>query len=142
MSTIVLLGDYHVGCDEVSVEFRFISGQYVDLDYSIWLYRLLTPLMLTFVLPTLFVLLIYLSISFLYVYKLHRLVESLFLYVIRICFYISSCISVDSSYKYTTMEILIFGTWRALWSQLYGTPMDGFSTVSRIAKSSEDSIRE
>lgn len=65
-----------------------------------------------------------------------------FLYVIRICFYISSCISVDSSYKYTTMEILIFGTWRALWSQLYGTPMDGFSTVSRIAKSSEDSIRE
>ncbi|XP_029732619.1 monoacylglycerol/Diacylglycerol O-acyltransferase [Aedes albopictus] len=53
-----------------STIFSYI-GQYVDLDYSIWLYRLLTPLMLTFVLPTLFVLLIYLSISFLYVYKLH-----------------------------------------------------------------------
>ncbi|XP_058823463.1 monoacylglycerol/Diacylglycerol O-acyltransferase [Topomyia yanbarensis] len=46
-------------------------GQYVDLDYSIWLYRLLTPLLVTFILPSFFVLLIYLSISFLYVYKLH-----------------------------------------------------------------------
>lgn len=60
----------------------FILGQYVDLDYSIWLYRLLTPLMLTFVLPTLFVLLIYLSISFLYVYKLHRLVSSFNRYIL------------------------------------------------------------
>ncbi|XP_055613692.1 transmembrane protein 68-like [Uranotaenia lowii] len=53
-----------------STIFSYID-QYIDLNYSIWLYRLLTPLMLTFLLPSLFVLLIYLSISFLYVYKLH-----------------------------------------------------------------------
>lgn len=54
-----------------STIFSYI-GQYVDLDYSIWLYRLLTPLLLTFILPALFVLLIYFSISICYVFKLHR----------------------------------------------------------------------
>uniref|UniRef100_A0A8D8C6K5 Transmembrane protein 68 n=2 Tax=Culex pipiens TaxID=7175 RepID=A0A8D8C6K5_CULPI len=54
-----------------STIFSYI-GQYVDLDYSIWLYRLLTPLLLTFILPSLFVLLIYFSISICYVFKLHR----------------------------------------------------------------------
>ncbi|XP_055313631.1 transmembrane protein 68 [Sitodiplosis mosellana] len=52
----------------------FISyiGQYIDLDYSIWLWRALTPLIITFMLPMVFVLLIYLSSCFLYIYKLHR----------------------------------------------------------------------
>lgn len=47
-------------------------GQYIDLDYSIWLWRALTPLIITFLLPLVFVLLIYLSSLFLYIYKLHR----------------------------------------------------------------------
>lgn len=42
------------------------------MDYSLWLWRLLTPLMITFLLPCVFVLLIYLSVVFLYIYKLHR----------------------------------------------------------------------
>lgn len=48
------------------------TGQYIDLDYSIWLWRALTPLIITFLLPLVFVLLIYLSSLFLYIYKLHR----------------------------------------------------------------------
>lgn len=48
------------------------TGQYIDLDYSIWLWRALTPLIITFMLPMVFVLLIYLSSCFLYIYKLHR----------------------------------------------------------------------
>lgn len=48
------------------------AGQYIDLDYSIWLWRVLTPLIVTFLLPMVFVLLIYLSSCFLYIYKLHR----------------------------------------------------------------------
>uniref|UniRef100_A0A182S785 Phospholipid/glycerol acyltransferase domain-containing protein n=1 Tax=Anopheles maculatus TaxID=74869 RepID=A0A182S785_9DIPT len=53
-----------------STFFAYI-GQYIDLDYSIWLYRLLTPVLVTFLLPCAFVLLIYCTISFLYIYKLH-----------------------------------------------------------------------
>lgn len=54
--------------------FRYspLAGQYIDLDYSIWLWRALTPLIITFLLPMVFVLLIYLSSCFLYIYKLHR----------------------------------------------------------------------
>lgn len=48
------------------------TGQYIDLDYSIWLWRALTPLIICFLLPMVFVLLIYLSSCFLYIYKLHR----------------------------------------------------------------------
>lgn len=77
-----------LNCFRVCFLICFILGQYVDLDYSIWLYRLLTPLMMTFVLPSVFVLLIYLSISFLYVYKLHRLVRDFFVRISTVtCFY-------------------------------------------------------
>lgn len=48
------------------------AGQYIDLDYSIWLWRALTPLIITFMLPLVFVLLIYITTLFLYIYKLHR----------------------------------------------------------------------
>lgn len=52
--------------------FVVFTGKYIDLDYSIWLWRALTPLIITFLLPLVFVLLIYLSSCFLYIYKLHR----------------------------------------------------------------------
>ncbi|XP_073832744.1 DGAT1/2-independent enzyme synthesizing storage lipids [Musca autumnalis] len=45
---------------------------YIDLDYSLWLYRLLTPLIVTFLLPLVFVALIYISFLILFIYKLHR----------------------------------------------------------------------
>lgn len=47
-------------------------GQYVDLDYSIWLSRLLTPLAVVFLLPGIVVFLLYFNSLFLYVYKWHR----------------------------------------------------------------------
>lgn len=47
-------------------------GQYVDLDYSIWLSRLLTPLAVVFLLPGIIVFLLYFNSLFLYVYKWHR----------------------------------------------------------------------
>lgn len=56
---------------QINASLDFI-GQYIDLDYSIWLYRLLTPLIITFLLPLVFVGLIYLSFLILYIYKLHR----------------------------------------------------------------------
>ncbi|XP_055388614.1 transmembrane protein 68 [Condylostylus longicornis] len=45
---------------------------YIDLDYSLWLYRLLLPLLITFLLPFIFVAMIYLSFLILTVYKIHR----------------------------------------------------------------------
>ncbi|XP_011177214.1 transmembrane protein 68 [Zeugodacus cucurbitae] len=45
---------------------------YIDLDYSLWLYRLLWPLIVTFLLPLVFVALIYISFVMLFIYKLHR----------------------------------------------------------------------
>lgn len=59
---------FHVIYNTVS---EFI-GTYVDIDYSIWLYRLLTPLIFTFLLPFVFVALIYISFLILFIYKLHR----------------------------------------------------------------------
>ncbi|XP_063701070.1 DGAT1/2-independent enzyme synthesizing storage lipids [Culicoides brevitarsis] len=47
---------------------RFI-GKYIDLDYTIWLYRVLTPFFIAFLLPCIFVLLIYFSILLLYIYR-------------------------------------------------------------------------
>lgn len=46
----------------------------MDLDYSIWLSRLLTPLTIVFLLPGIIVFLLYFNSLFLYVYKWHRLV--------------------------------------------------------------------
>ncbi|XP_023034817.1 transmembrane protein 68 [Drosophila willistoni] len=49
-----------------------ILSSYIDLDYSLWLYRFLTPLIVTFLLPLVFVALIYISFLVLFIYKLHR----------------------------------------------------------------------
>ena len=45
---------------------------YVDLDYMLWIRWLLSPLILTFVLPVLILLFIYLTALTLYVYRAHR----------------------------------------------------------------------
>ncbi|XP_066257501.1 DGAT1/2-independent enzyme synthesizing storage lipids isoform X1 [Euwallacea similis] len=44
---------------------------YVDIDYSLWLTWCLTPLLVTFLLPAVIGLLLYLSALTLYIYKLH-----------------------------------------------------------------------
>lgn len=51
---------------------KSLPGQYIDLDYSIWLSRLLTPLAVVFLLPGIIVFLLYFNSLFLYVYKWHR----------------------------------------------------------------------
>lgn len=50
---------------------QFIEN-YIDLDYSLWLYRFLTPVIVTFLLPLVFVALIYITFLILFIYKLHR----------------------------------------------------------------------
>jgi len=47
-------------------------GKYISLDLSIWLYRILTPLVVTFLLPCIFVLLIYFSSLTLYIFRWHK----------------------------------------------------------------------
>ncbi|KAJ8957838.1 hypothetical protein NQ318_001834 [Aromia moschata] len=44
---------------------------YVDIDYSLWLTWCLTPLLITFLLPAVIALLLYISAFWLYIYKLH-----------------------------------------------------------------------
>lgn len=44
-------------------------GNYIDLDYSIWLYRVMMPLFIAFLLPCIFVLLIYFTSVSLYIYR-------------------------------------------------------------------------
>lgn len=44
---------------------------YIDIDYSLWLTWCLTPLLVTFLLPLVIGLLLYLSAFMLYIYKLH-----------------------------------------------------------------------
>lgn len=58
-----------------------VLSQFIDIDYSSWVWRFLWPLIVTFLLPLVFVMLIYLSSLFLYIYKLHRLVEYLFIFI-------------------------------------------------------------
>ncbi|XP_060526866.1 monoacylglycerol/Diacylglycerol O-acyltransferase [Cylas formicarius] len=45
---------------------------YIDIDCSLWLTWCLTPLLVTFLLPAVIALLLYLSALILYIYKLHR----------------------------------------------------------------------
>lgn len=45
---------------------------YIDNDFTLWLTWLLTPLIITFLLPLIIVLLLYVTASILYIYKLHR----------------------------------------------------------------------
>ncbi|XP_023720361.1 transmembrane protein 68 isoform X3 [Cryptotermes secundus] len=49
-----------------------IIVDYIDLDFTLWLTWMLTPLIITFLLPLIIVLLLYLSALNFYVYKLHR----------------------------------------------------------------------
>ncbi|CAO1425489.1 unnamed protein product [Diamesa hyperborea] len=60
----------------VNSTFLTFIGKYVeDVNYSYWLYRTVyIPLLLTFLLPCVFVILIYFSSLTLYVFKLHRIV--------------------------------------------------------------------
>lgn len=44
---------------------------YVDIDYSLWLTWCLTPLLVTFLLPAVIAILLYISAFTLYIYKLH-----------------------------------------------------------------------
>ncbi|XP_056633003.1 transmembrane protein 68 isoform X1 [Diorhabda sublineata] len=44
---------------------------YIDIDYSLWLTWVLGPLIITFLLPAVIALLLYLSAFLLYIYKLH-----------------------------------------------------------------------
>lgn len=78
--TVVACGEFQLQISGGKMDFvnvyldaavRFVEG-YIDLDYSLWLWRLLTPLIITFLLPLVFVALIYISFITLFVYKLHR----------------------------------------------------------------------
>ncbi|KAL1513028.1 hypothetical protein ABEB36_002512 [Hypothenemus hampei] len=54
--------------------YHFIKSNtidYVDIDYSLWLTWCLTPLIVTFLLPAVIALLLYISALILYIYKLH-----------------------------------------------------------------------
>ncbi|CAG9766252.1 unnamed protein product [Ceutorhynchus assimilis] len=54
--------------------FRFVKDitvDYIDIDYSLWLTWCLTPLLVTFLLPAVIGLLLYISALTLYIYKLH-----------------------------------------------------------------------
>ncbi|GLV39612.1 uncharacterized protein CBL_08321 [Carabus blaptoides fortunei] len=44
---------------------------YIDVDFTLWLSWLLTPLLVTFILPVFIVLLLYITALILYIYKLH-----------------------------------------------------------------------
>lgn len=57
---------------QVAAQLARLLGQFIDIDYSCWMWRILWPLIVTFLLPLVFVMLIYLSSLFLYIYKLHR----------------------------------------------------------------------
>lgn len=56
----------------ITTSVQIFLSSYIDLDYSLWLYRLLLPLIITFLLPFVFVALIYISFIVLFVYKMHR----------------------------------------------------------------------
>ncbi|XP_017774232.1 PREDICTED: transmembrane protein 68 isoform X2 [Nicrophorus vespilloides] len=65
---------YHVDvCAALPVESGKIQAnvEYIDIDYSLWLTWLLTPLVITILLPIVIGILIYLSALILYIYKLH-----------------------------------------------------------------------
>lgn len=46
--------------------------EYIDVDFTLWLSWLLMPLIITFLLPMMIVILLYVTASILYVYKIHR----------------------------------------------------------------------
>lgn len=52
-------------------KFICFSVDYVDIDYSIWLTCCLAPLVITFLLPAVIALLLYVTAFLLYIYNLH-----------------------------------------------------------------------
>lgn len=57
-------------CFCVSLLF-FVSVDYIDVDFTLWLSWCLAPLLITFLLPLIIVLLLYVTALILYIYKLH-----------------------------------------------------------------------
>lgn len=51
--------------------FCLFAVNYIDIDFTLWLSWLLAPLLVTFVLPVIIVLLLYITALILYIYKLH-----------------------------------------------------------------------
>lgn len=51
--------------------FFFVSVDYIDVDFTLWLSWCLAPLLITFLLPLMIVLLLYITALILYIYKLH-----------------------------------------------------------------------
>ncbi|KAL2718144.1 transmembrane protein 68 [Vespula squamosa] len=49
-----------------------IMVKYIDVDFTLWLSWLLMPLLITFLLPLIIVLLLYVTALILYIYRLHR----------------------------------------------------------------------
>lgn len=45
--------------------------QYIDIDYSLWVSWVLTPLIISFLLPVMIVILLYTNALIMYIYKLH-----------------------------------------------------------------------
>lgn len=54
-----------------TVHKRIIAVRYIDLDFTLWLSWLLAPLLITFILPFIIVVLLYTTALILYIYKLH-----------------------------------------------------------------------
>lgn len=52
--------------------FSKLLDTYIDLDISLWVYRCLLPLIIAFLLPFVFVALIYISFMVLFIYKNYR----------------------------------------------------------------------
>lgn len=61
---------FAVNCTQAALDW---VAQYVDLDYMLWIKWLMSPIIITFViLPLVILLLIYVSSLYLYIYKAHR----------------------------------------------------------------------
>ncbi|KAF4524893.1 hypothetical protein B566_EDAN015549 [Ephemera danica] len=56
----------------ITIFLENIIVEYIDLDFYLWLSWLLTPLLITFLLPMVIGLLFYVTALILYIYKLHR----------------------------------------------------------------------
>ncbi|XP_013191711.1 monoacylglycerol/Diacylglycerol O-acyltransferase isoform X2 [Amyelois transitella] len=59
--------------DNYTISFYDIIVEYVDAEYSLWLTWFLTPVIVTFLLPAVIILLIYISSIIFHLYRLYRL---------------------------------------------------------------------
>lgn len=55
----------------VKLQFSYVVVDNVDIDFTLWLWWCLAPLLITFLLPLLIVFLLYLTALILYIYKWH-----------------------------------------------------------------------